>query len=270
MITDLGLDLMGGTTDWMRFCQVGTGSATPSAADTALSAYKAGTQDLQSFTESGSLVSPFFCARTQRFRFAAGQATGNLTEVGVSTRVATGNLSSRALILDNVGNPTSITVLADEVLDVTYQFRQYVPEVDSTGNITLDGVVYAYVARAANADSQSTTEGWSIATGGQAGTTVGASFRQTAHSGAIGLLTDEPAGTTSEGTATSLAYLPGSYQAEWSLAFGVNNGNFAGGIGAIRSRCGIGTYQFGFTPNIAKDLNKTLSLTFRHSWSRRP
>lgn len=57
--------------------------------------------------------------------FARGAAAGNISEL--TTGYAANNTSAmaRALVRDEMGNPTTITVLSDEVLTVTWEWRKW-------------------------------------------------------------------------------------------------------------------------------------------------
>ena len=57
--------------------------------------------------------------------FARGVAAGNLSEVGLFKNNNNVSAFARALIKDSSGNPTTITVLPDEVLTVTWEVRRY-------------------------------------------------------------------------------------------------------------------------------------------------
>lgn len=269
MITNGGLERMGDNADWLTWCQVGSGSTTPSETDTGLVNRIAGTNSNSQQSEQGtSPIAPYYCFRRKTFRFAEGVAAGNISEVLVGW-LSTDGAYSRELIRDSLGNPTTITVLPDEVLDVTYEKRQYMPSDDVTGTITLDGVDYDFVGRAANITKNNTGIGWSIGSIGTSAGTLPSIGNQIAYNGAIGQVTEEPAGTPSAASsATAISYSASSLQRDWTLTWGISNGNLAGGISAIRTKCGIGTWQFGFTPAIPKDATKVLSLTFRHSWAR--
>ena len=261
---------MGDFQDWLSFCQVGSGSTLPSASDSSLVNRLAST-NVSNTTEAGKATeAPYFCYRRKTFRFAEGAAAGNLSEVGVGW-ASTGSLYSRELILDGSGDPTTITVLADEILDVTYEKRQYMPAVDSSGVITLDGVDYAYVGRASNVTIANDTTGWQIPVAGISAGLVPPAFAHRAYEGTIGGVLSEPSGAADAPTSsTALAYVANSKQRSWTLLWNNNQANFATGIRSVRTKCGIGNYQLGFTPAIPKDLTKVLSLTFQHSWARRP
>lgn len=268
LILDRGLDRMGNNVDWLTWCQVGAGSTVPALGDTALASRIAGSNVVQASNIAAQSSAPFYVARTKTFRFTTGSAAGNLSEVGIGWATS-GSLFSRALILDALGAPTTITVLSDEQLDVTYQFRQYMPAVDGGGSITLRGVNHLFVSRAARVTVTSGS-GWLIESGGSSAGATSLSITQ-AYTGSIGAVTaDAPSGTAMPATSViAQAYSASSLQRDISVFFGNNNGNDPLGIGAIQVRLGIGIYQFGFTPNIMKTSDDTLSLTLRHSWSRK-
>lgn len=111
---------------------VGTGTNPPSPTDinmqTLVASQASGTGTV---TRDGS---PTYAINTSFVAaFGQGAAAGNLTEVGC--RQGTGNVQSRALFLDGSGNPTTITVLSDEFLTVTYVFRLVPVTTDVTGTI---------------------------------------------------------------------------------------------------------------------------------------
>ena len=267
LITNGGLDRMGTADDWMGYCQVGSGNSTPVVTNSALVARVAGSSVNAGESRAAQPSAPYYYSVTRTFRFAVGVATGNLAEVGVGW-AATGSLFSRALILDTAGDPTTITVLADEVLDVTYQFRCYPPLTDTGGTVTLAGASYAWTGRASKVATYSSDEGWS---GPEAATVKGGNGSiQSSFDGTIGTITGKPSGTGQAGvTASNLAYSAGSFSREGTLTFELTQGNFAGGLGAILYRQGMGCYQIGFTPKIPKDGTKVLALTVRTTWARK-
>lgn len=262
LITDGGLDRMGNNADWLTWCQVGSGSTAPAVGNSALVSRVAASNSIVGDSLNSQSSPPYYVSRTNTYRFAAGVAAGNLAEVGIGW-ASTGGLFSRALILDALGSPTTITVLAGELLDVTYQFRQYMPSADWIGSLTLRGVSHSIVGRASGV----TSGDWSINTTGQTAGRV--DFRPRVYSGDIGPITGSPSGTSVLSNLGSSPYSSGSLAREATLLLGNPDANFAGGIGAFKINMGIGSYQFGFTPKIMKTSVDTLSLTFRHSWSRK-
>jgi len=262
LITDNGLDLIGSSSSYLQYCQVGSGSGTPANGDTALGTRIAATSTVNATASGTQGSAPYFCYRRNTYRFAEGDAAGNLAEVGVGA-ASTANLFSRALILDGDGDPTVITVLADETLDVTYELRCYCPTVDWTGTVTISAVDYDITGRAANCTN---TSAWLIS---QLGVSNSVGF-PTVYNGAIGAITTTPSGSTaSASTVSTAAYSNGTYRRDGTVGWALAAGNVAGGITALMVKFGIGTYQFGFDPAIPKDSSTVLDLTFRNSWARK-
>jgi hypothetical protein len=266
LITNAGLDRMGAFGDYCANCQVGSGSTPPTVNDSTLAGLVA-SKTLSNATATTQSAAPYYTSTTLNYEFAAGVAAGNLSEVGVGWAV-TGSLFSRALIVDGSGNPTTITILADEILRVSYQLRYYVPTADLTGTITLNGVSIDWVSRAAEV-VQATS--WTGAGYQSAGFRLESTSYQSANDGDISAsVTGGPGGTSSSRTGvTDAAYSAGSYARSGTLTWDIGAANFAGGIKSLYARHGIGTYQIGFTPPIMKTSSQTLTLTLRHSWARK-
>lgn len=135
---------------WSGFV-VGAGTSSPAETDTSLQSYVGGGAFCEEvWTTKNSTVSPRFVTYGMRFRSTEGGAQGNLSEVGMYTGAANNSrtnpsssvrLYSRARIKDEMGNPTSITVLGDEFLDVYYELTVFALEdVEGTMTINVDGV----------------------------------------------------------------------------------------------------------------------------------
>lgn len=265
LITNQGLDNLGNGSV-INDCLVGSGNTAPSNTDTTLVTFVAATSTITTSSSSVQPSSPYFGTTTKTFRFAAGVATGNLSEVGVGPNSSNTALFSRALILDGGGSPTTITVLSSEALDVTYQLQQYVPTADVTGSVTINAVSYAYTARAADA----TTAAWEFDFGDAAGFAA-----CTSYNGTIGAVTGEPSGTSAGGLGVNSqgSYTNGTKHLDSTFVFGLIDGNLSGGISAVllvagRSRSSMGRYQIGFSPSLPKDSSHTMTLVFRHTWDR--
>ncbi len=268
LILDQGLNRMG-TASFMTHCQVGTGNGTPLVSDASLQARVAGAAAFADVT-GNSGGSPYYGKLTRQYRFAVGAAAGNLAEVGTGwSPTASASLFSRALILDGGGTPTTITVLGDEVLDVFYELRTYAPLVDSTFNVTISAVNYTITSRAARA-TQWTTNDAVVTNQSQP------NFAQNVFNGTLGAITSSPSGTgaTNSGL-TNNAYSNNSLQQDSNMSYDLTHGNVAGGISAmlivhnLGSSVTIGGHQLSFSPAIAKDATKVLSLDFRISWARK-
>lgn len=262
LILDAGLDRMGANSDYLAWCQVGSGSTAPANTQTTLVARIAGTNSKQADTAANSGAAPYFARRTITYRFAQGVATGVLSEVGVGW-ATTGSLYSRALILDALGSPTTITVLADESLDVTYELRMYVWTGEFTGTIPLKGVTHNIVQKSSRASSWGLVD-FSRLDAGYVG-------QPAAYTGAVSAaISGSPSGSDlGVASASASAYTPGSFSRTINITAGLNAWNNAVGIGAINVGTGWGFWQIGFTPNIMKTASDILTLQVRHSWGRK-
>jgi hypothetical protein len=159
------------------------------------------------------------------------------------------------------GEPTTITVLPIEFLDVTYELRQYPPLYDVPFQITIAGDVYDCVMRARNVNSSFGTPQDQIYASGSAPSA-------TAFSGTIGAVTSSPTGSSDVmTTATYTAYVLDDFYATFTPVWSIAAANF--NIGAISLTTNRGNFQCSFSPSIPKDNTKELTLTFRVFWRRR-
>jgi hypothetical protein len=269
LITDNGLDLLGTTGNFQTYCLVGSGNTAPANSNTALVTFVASTSSTTNSLNTNSGSSPYFGTMTRTWRFAIGTATGNLSEIGIGPNSTNTGLFSRALILDGGGSPTTITVLSTEALDATYQLQVYAPLTDVTGNVTINAVSYAYVMRAANANSSGSWGGPNAANGDRMGLNG-----LTVYNGSIGSITSQPGGSSgNNGGIAVQSYTPGSLFIDSIVSFGLSDGNVSGGISAAlltygRNFSSLGSFQVSFTPALPKDGSHTMTLTFRQSWAR--
>jgi len=281
LITNQGLDRLGGdfSNNIFPSCQVGSGTTAPNVNDTGLVSRIAGTSTAAASPAQGAQpTAPYYGWLRNFYRFATGTAAGNLSEVGVGWGTTGATLYSRALVLDTLGNPTTVTVLSDEVLDVTYEHRLYPPTDDATNVVNISGTNYTFTTRAANVTSASF---WTMTGNGSpaGGTHFGLQASPNAvvaYNGSIGAITTQPGGTLGSfgSTPTLSAYTPGSYFRDSSVSAGTSAAVLSGGISAILASYGRGfsnngQFQYGISPAIPKLDTQTLTLTFRQSWARK-
>lgn len=216
------------------------------------------------------------------FEFPAGRATGNLTEVGVgwtSDGVIIPNANnnrvfSRALILDASGQPTTLTVLADEILRVTYMLRLYVPfnVPDEVKVMTIGGVNTTVTIRSANGftwlDFNINDYAWLwVARTEQR--TVSVQENGTA----LGPVTGVPTGGTkrdimyADVTTTATARDGNTVTRPYSHRIPLNLGNYPNGIGYYYylqdvTCCLKQGIQIKFDPPIKKTASQVLTFTF--------
>lgn len=291
LITDHGLNQFGvlrnSFTNWARGCRVGSGNSTPTTSDTNLQATIATTNNFIYVGLSRQLAeAPYYIEKTTMYRFGVGAAAGNVAEVGLvagtsdseATNPAT-QVVTRALVVDSNGDPIVVTVLADEILDVTVRQRLYIPG-DVTGTIVPAGGVSGaidYVIRPCYVnrnpagtnlpgwgDEYTTHNCWNFGLRQQAAAFTGAS------SGIQGI-TDGPTGTkvsVPSAGYTSPPYIPNSYYTDVQAAYGLDMANDPSGIGAMMLPFGSCSFQIGFTPRIMKTSDHLFDITLRLTWGR--
>lgn len=269
LITNLGMNALGGTPAFTRM-HLGTGTAAPAFTDVALGTFGVNVLNgLPTLVGANSGSSPYFGTTTMTWTSAVGGATGNWTEIGISNQNTTGNLRSRALILDGVGSPTVFPVLADEQFQGVYTLRTYVPLVDDTESITLSGTPYDTTTRALRATAQQ----WAPLLTGS-----GSPFRDGSpngnvpimYTGALAVITaTNPAGSilTANGTSSVSAYVSDSFQLDsayrWGSAQGVGVGR------TLMLTLMAGFFQVEYSPTINKLTTQELIHNQRVIWARR-
>ena len=271
LITDIGLNQIG-TSAPVQYCYVGSGNAIPAVTDTKLSVFVASTASALANVDTKATAAPLWVGRAATYRFAAGVAAGNLSEIGMGWNGGTQAnhlLFSHALIKDGAGNPTTITVLANEFLDVTYEVRVYLP----TDDVVFDGItVYGNPHKL-------TVRGFQQLAGAQAGFAFNG---WGAHNvvGYSNFVLQAATAATVVGSAngsnsgTAIAYVTGSLKRGWVSTFALAVGNNAAGISgfaltASNAYNSIPAFQILVEPAIMKDNTKTLNLTCTWRWARK-
>lgn len=268
-------------------CSVGTGNATPQVSDVALANWRAdgngtaggvppeanvvGYVAQVSVPGNPAYVPPYWFAR-YIYQFDTGAAAGNLTEVGAhpSAMTHTSDMFSRSLILDDNGNPTSITVLSDEILTVTWELRYYLDVTDHSFTFNLNGSPITGTYRLMNAATQHATV---------RGIAYSLPTLQTYSNGALGnVLTGAPTGQLGFINPSSIpapAYIQfvndiansGTCYADTQANFGTGNGT--GTIQAFSYTNHMWSFQFGaLSAGIPKGAGQQLQVSFRQVWGR--
>jgi hypothetical protein len=267
LITNQGLDRIGNAQTYLLACQVGSGSTPPANNNTSLQTFVAGTSTIQDTVNGAQAAPPYYAFARRTFRFAAGTAAGNLSEVGVGWTSTGSNLFSRALIVDGLGNPITITVLSDEVLDVTYELRNYPNATDVNSNITITGAgTFTLITRGFGVTSSTFWSGTPAATLANAG-------NQGVTNGPLVPIDSTFNPPSSPDTINNGTYTNGTYSRNMSFFFGLNSGNVAGGIRTFRLNFGIGgnissAYQCQLGAVLTKLNTQTLTMNVTSSWGR--
>jgi hypothetical protein len=271
LILDAGRNYMA-TDNFMTACQVGTDNTAPNVNQAALLGWVAGTTTIQD-TDTGNQVSvePYYAWKRKLFRFPIGATVANLTEVGVGWGTSGSTLLSRAFILDPVTqNPTTISPLANEFLEVQYELRYYPPTADVVlPSVVLNGITYDTITRAAEVNSEHWTNG--------IGNKIVASpaINWVAYNGAIGTILQNPSGTSgavNNGSIATAAYVNNSYEVAVNVNVPSLDWNVASGIRSIRIRTTAGSFQTQFTANpggapIPKSASFTMFMQWKLSWT---
>lgn len=258
----------------------GTGSAPVSPTDTSLSTFRAGGSSNASsnVTTRNATVSPYYIKHAWVWQFTAGSASGNITEVGAALTNSTPNSStplfSRALVTDSSGAPSSITVLEDEVLQITYELFIYVPG-EATGSftqtihgtpVTTDFVIRPALLLTASdlgAASSSVTGFPAIypAGGGVSDQRVQAS------SGSIGTVTEKISGTlTRMDTVSADAPNPVTFTRDVRYGASLPSANIS--ISAVYIAARMCAFQFSMSPPVVKTNEDVYTFTLRFSVAR--
>lgn len=266
LLLDSGLDNLA-SNNWMTRCHLGAGSAVPDPGDTALASSLGSVNNLASMVTEGPSTEDY-ASVVSSWVFPPGTATGIIAELGVGP--STGNLTTRSLIKDEDGNPTTITKGPIDSLTVTYQIREYPDKGDSSYQVTNPHTSQTYdvVSRTIGGTGGSRLRGWHqegpIASG-----TVGAHRFHAANSP---LTPWDGSYVTGQQDSSKVlqSYTPGSYYRDVVVTWSEASGNVSGGITRIGATSINQPFriQASFDPPIDKDNTKTLQITLRKSWGR--
>ena len=266
LIVDQGLNNAASTSinTLVTRCKVGSSSDIPTTSDTALGQQVGSyTPVITSFYNHSSGNPVWYTYGRFTYTFPVGTITGDLREIGFFD--SSDNMFSHALIKDGAGNPTAVTVLADEQLFVTYEVRKYPAETDQTGTfiLSINGVdtSFSYTARPALINTTISTNYWHGPHQLGVDTDIVAYESQT-----LGTVTVTPTGTAVEGSGTIDTYVADSFKSTLNCVFDPSIANFTDGIGSMMLCNG---FQVSFNPPIPKTSDRRLVLPLSIIYSRR-
>lgn len=146
LILNQGLDFFGGGKGGAinASCAIGSGNSTPVATQTKLDAFVAivdgtNTTSDYSYVDDGSGLYKMWEQKQYRFE---GLSNVNISELGLVSQGGASNyyLTTRVLLKDALGAPTTITVKAGETLDIYYKVHKVISTTDKSYVINvLDG-----------------------------------------------------------------------------------------------------------------------------------
>ena len=276
LILNQGLDFFGGGkgTDMMAYCVIGSGNSQPVYTQNKLDTTIAGV-----YGDGFSSKSDYDAVRdgnlykvnkVSKYSFS-GLNNINISEVGLASTYSNTSdyyLCTRALIKDSQGNPTTITVLNGEILEIYYKLWAVYDTTDKTGEINvLDGagnqVAYNYKARLMKVGD--------VAYTGYVNSISRDWKKQYLYSGDLVAIMGTPSGELySSDYLVSPPYVLGSYKLVYSFEVGVRHGG-----GQIRTYAlevlGYWQIRFGSVADdspITKNNTQTLSIPIEVSWGR--
>lgn len=274
MVLDSGLDQLargGWDGNSVFYAHAGSSGA---AVDAAQRGVLARLNDTYRSGRSTKVVSldPFSVEETNTYRFRAGSAQGNVAEIGfgsgTSKDYSNYPLFSRALVLDEFGSPSAVTVLADEYLDVTYvvTLTADVTDVPFTMNLST-GSVSGVLRRAqlpALGGTNVPTNMFSFAPGRPyevSDGTIGPSS---------GNITTGTQKINANGSRMWRDYVPGTFYRDTDLKLDVADGNLSsGGFSAMWLYEGsYASFQMSFDPPVPKTAERVFTFGIRLSVGR--
>lgn len=267
LLLDSGLDNLS-SNYWMRRCEIGAGSTPPSTSDTGLASSLGSSLNSAAAVSEGPSTEDY-ASIVDSWVFPPGEATGIISELGVGPQ--SGALTTRALVRDEDGNPTTITKGPIDSLTVTYQIREYPDKTDSTYQVTNPHTsqVYDVVSRAIGGTAGGRLVEWHAH--GPVRTTGTLATRRFSLDG----LPLSPWDSTSYPNThpvgpTTVPYVLGSHYVDCTCTWPEGEGNVSGGATRIVTGNSAQPFriQASFDPPIDKDNTKTLSITLRKSWGR--
>ena len=278
LILNQGLDFFGGNngSDMMAYCVIGSGNSQPSYTQNKLDASirgvggsQAGSKYDYDATRDGAL---YKTNKVKKYSFTDLNNV-NVSELGLASTYSNATtyfLCTRALIKDSQGNPTTITVLSGEILDIYYKLWAVYDTTDKTGTLNLlDGVggsiAYNWTVRLAkvtDALSYESLLGYALGYVSNRFTTF--------NTGDLTAITTSPSGSGSNFYANKFKpYVANSYKRVIEFPLTVSEENKA--IRSYTLSTTMGTYQirFGSVANdspINKTNTQTLYIPVEVSW----
>lgn len=229
LILNQGLDFFGGNSggNINTSCVIGSGNSSPDVTQTKLDSYIAisnGIDKIENVSYQDLGDNKYRMWEQMKYRFT-GLNNVNISEVGLVSRGGSSDyfLTTRVLIKDSSGVPTSISVRTGETLDIYYKFHKIVSTADSEFTINLlDGnggsIPYKALVRPINVGNWSRiTKGISI---NSVLDTVSVTTREPSD------ILNLPIASVSNLQIVSLSsYTVGSYKRRVNLNFKLDDGN---------------------------------------------
>lgn len=286
LILNQGLDFLGRDEGFMTaYCVIGSGNSAPSFSQNKLDAFLAATgttgypvykTDYDKIRD-GNL---YKASVTNKYSFT--NIVGNISEVGLAsnyTNSSSYNLCTRALIKDSNGNPTTISVLSGEILDIYYKLWRITDLTDKNTTLNvLDGVggsvAYNVITRPSYVGFNNGAYDYANKVIGiPAAYRMGSALNVRADTGELTIANSEfnPVNSSGVSSITWSPYVAGSYKRQLTANATVNELNL--NIRRFQVQIGFGDFQFRVgkvsdDSPLVKNNTQTLSIPIEISWGR--
>lgn len=271
-----GMNNMATQTSWLPYCHIGTNNTTPVASQTQLLGFIASSNTVVTTSYGAQGAAPYFGWKRKTYRFAvgAGQGNQNIQEAGIGWGASGSTLISRALVIDPITQlATSVTPLADEILDVLYELRYYPPLSDAINGVFLYDTSYNTTTRASGVTSNI----WCQYIGDQIQKYTPASTYR-AYDGLLGTLEQQPSGNPADhdnlANIVNIGYVNNSYKRSISVPVSPAGWNLGAGIRSVWIYTTAGAFQTQFDSSpggarIPKTTDYTMIMRWSVSWSEK-
>lgn len=275
LITDSGLNGMASSSisSLITYCAVGTGNTAPANTDTGLVAeISTRTSNNAAISDSTSYVggSPDYHKFVRTRQFDQTQANGNLTEIGFFSASAGGTMFSRQLFKDGTGTPTTVVKTSDDFLRITYEVRVYPASADTVlAAQNISGTNYTVTSRCVGV-GQTAWNNYFQQTQSAPAALTGATGSSTVSAAALIARTADGSGGTFSTSDSVAGYVAGNFYKDGTTIYNTSAANFnILSMYFIANSLHAG-YGIGFSPALAKDNTKQLTVNYRISWGRQP
>lgn len=287
MFLDTGLDFFGGDhgDDIFANCVVGSGNDAPEASQTKLISFVGLHSSIEAESSgsepylSGDEEFKVWRSSTYRFESISGES---VSEVGLASDFVSEEdyyLCTRALIKSADGEPITITLKQDEVLEITYRIWQVydLADKDFAIKITDDiGGEKLYNAKCRLAGIGDDGAGYEAKVGMVFAEDIGSGSASYAdffsYAGDIGEVSSMPNTDMGEASSVTLSdYVEGTFTRDMSIFFGLDDARLP--VRSILAPTTMGNYQIQYGSQegdepIPKSKNDTLTVPIRFTWSR--
>ena len=230
LILNQGLNFFGGTKGgyFNQGCVIGSGNTTPAITQTLLASFVAGVGSGTDTTQDYSYVDKgdglYRLWEQKKYRFT-GLVDKNISEVGLVSQYSSSSsyyLTTRALIKDSAGLPTTITVREGEVLDIYYKIHKVIDVTDKDFVVNMsdgDGGLVPYNVKVR--PCWVGTNYWGISS--HAVENPGGSRSSRASTGELSSIVSSPSGSYVDNTYYNTAYVEGSFELTVNKVYGLDN-----------------------------------------------